>query len=126
MKIDIEDIKRLEKDNGEIKYQKSSDGVNFINKSKMKINMMDKNKNLFNNNITFNLYDAKTLKPKKTKKIKTDIFQTVNGFKKNNEILTSHNSKNKLSYNNVKKRLILKINEKYTTRKRAYTFPTKI
>ena len=109
LKIDIEDIKRLEKDNGEIKYQKSSDGVNFINKSKMKINMMDKNKNLFNNNITFNLYDAKTLKPKKKKKkIKTDIFQTVNGFKKNNEVLTSHNSKNKLSLNNVKKRLILK------------------
>ena len=109
MKINIEDIKRLEKDNGEIKYQKSSAGVNFINKNKIKTSMMNKNKNFFNNNINCNLYDAKTLKPKKTKKkIKTDIFQTVNGFKKNNEVLTSHNSKNKLSLNNVKKRLILK------------------
>ena len=109
LKINIEDIKRLEKDNGKIKYQKSSAGANFINKNKIKTSMMNKNKNFSNNNINRNSYDAKTFKPKKTKKkIKTGIFQTVNGFKKNNEILTSHNSKNKLSLNNTKKRLILK------------------
>ena len=109
LKINIEDIKRLEKDNIKIKYQKSSTGVNFINTNKIKTSMMNKNINFSNNNINFNSYDAKTIKSKKTKKkIKADIFQTVNCFKNNNEILTSNNSKNKLSLNNVKKRLILK------------------
>ena len=109
LKINIEDIKRLEKDSGKIKYQKSSAGVNFINKNKIKTSMMNKNKNFSNNNINCNSYDSKTFKPKKTKKkIKADIFQTVNGFTNNKEILSSHNSKNKLSLNNEKKRLILK------------------
>ena len=109
LKINIEDIKRLKKENGKIKYQKSSGSDNFINKNKIKISVMNKNKNYSHNNINCNSYDAKTLKPKKTKKkIKSDIFQTVKGFKSNNVMLTSHNSKNKLSLNNVKKRLILK------------------
>ena len=109
LKIDIDNIKKLEKDNGKIKYQKNSTSANFINKNKIKKSMMNKNMYFSNNNANFNSYDSKILKPKKTKKfIKNDIFQAIKGFKNNNEILTSHNSKNKLSLNNVKKRLILK------------------
>ena len=126
MKINIEDIKRLEKDNGKIKYQKSSAGVNFINKNKIKTSMMNKNKYFSNNNINCNSYDSKTFKPKKTKKkIKADIFQTVNGFTNNKEILSSHNSKNKLSLNNEKKRLILKKIMKSIQQEKEFIHPQK-
>ena len=104
LKINIEDIKKFKK-------------INLNNKNKKNDNKI-KNKTISNHNFDkhkkniskFTLNCFSSDKPRKTnKKINTEIFNTINNFKNNNELeIYLNNHKHKLSTNNLKKKLILK------------------